>query len=131
MSEPADFDGLQGLCATVIPQLSGVVDGSLKLSADEQTHVSSCLRCQAELVRYRKLLRALHDLRTHVVHPAPGLLAQVLDRIGENGERRAVRSILTGRRAAYTGGIAVAAVAGVTGAILLGTRSRRSSKKAA
>ena len=39
---------------------------------------TQCLRCQAELVQYRKLLRALHDLRTEVLEPAPGLLAEVL-----------------------------------------------------
>ena len=35
-------------------------------------HVERCLRCQAELVQYRKLLRALQRLRTEVLDPAPG-----------------------------------------------------------
>jgi len=125
------------VCAGLVDRLSGVVDGSSSLQADEEAHVASCLICQGELMRYRRLLRALHDLRTNIVQPAPGFLAEVLDNIAERGERRAMRSLITGRRAAYTSGIAVAAVAGVTGAILLTGKGRlpvkgfRGPKKAA
>ena len=55
-------------------------------------------------MQYRKLLRALHDLRTEVLEPAPGLLTEILGHLEEAGERRAVRSLLTGRRVAYLGG---------------------------
>ena len=47
-------------------------------SASARRHVERCLRCQAELVQYRKLLRALRALRTEVLEPAPGLLADIL-----------------------------------------------------
>ena len=70
-----------------------------------------CLRCQAELARYRKMLRGLQLLRTRYLEPAPGLLAQTLAAIEEAGERQAVRSILSGRRLAYAGAIGGAAVA--------------------
>ena len=40
-----------------------------------QRHVESCLRCQAELARYRRMLRALQLLRTQFLEPTPGLLA--------------------------------------------------------
>jgi hypothetical protein len=112
----------------VFVKLSGVVDASEALSVSEQRHVEFCLQCQAELVRYRKLLRALHDLRTTVIQPTPGLLANILDNLGERGERRAVRSIMTGKKVAYTGGLAVATVAGVTGALLLAGRARGKGK---
>jgi hypothetical protein len=120
------------LHANVIARLPAVVDNDDVLSPIERGHVDSCLQCQAELVRYRKLLRALHDLRTNVIQPAPGLLADILDGLAERGERRAIRSLVTGRRAAYTGGIAVATIAGVTGVVLLAGRSRgRTTRKAA
>lgn len=131
MPEPSDLSAHRAMCDAVLPKLAGVVDDGLVLSSPESAHVQSCLACQAELVRYRKLLRALHDLRTTVVRPAPGLLADILDNLGERGERRAIRSIVTGRRAAYTGGIAVAAVAVGTGALLLAGRTRRPGGHAA
>jgi hypothetical protein len=132
MSEQAEFKTHTSLCARVMPKLAGVVDGDETLSSEEQAHVESCLQCQAELVRYRKLLRALHELRTNVIRPVPGLLAGILDNLGEKGERRAVRSLLTGKRMAYTGGLAVATAAGLAGAVLLAGRGRgKGAKKAA
>ncbi len=131
MPELSDHEPFQRNCGNVLDKLAGVVDGDVSLQADDRRHVESCLKCQAELVRYRRLLKAMHDLRTHVVQPHPGLLADILDNLGERGERRAIRGMLTGRKAAYTGGLAVAAVAGVTGAVLLAGRSKKNSKRAA
>lgn len=116
----------------VIAKIPGVVDGSALLTHSEQSHAETCADCKAEILRYRKLLRALHDLRTVVIHPAPGFLADVLAGIAEKGEQKALRSIVTGRRMAYAGGLAIATVAGVTGAVLLAGRSKsRPVKKAA
>ena len=84
---------------------------------------SDCLRCQAELVQYRRLLRALRALRTEVLEPAPGLLAEVLADLEAAGERRAIRSLLSGRRAAYLGGLAAATAAGAAGAIVFAARA--------
>lgn len=88
-------------------------------------HVEQCLRCQTELVQYRRLLRALQTLRTEVLEPAPGLLADILATVEQAGERHAVRALLSGRRAAYLGGLAAATAAGAAGALVLATRSRR------
>ena len=74
-------------------------------------------------MQYRKLLRALHNLRTEVLEPAPGLLPEILATLEAAGERHALRSMLTGRRLAYAGGIAAAAAAGAAGALLLATRT--------
>lgn len=125
-SDPTNRDDLHG---RVFPLLAGAVDGGTVLSLEEQRHAESCLQCQAELVRYRKMLRALHDLRTSVIRPAPGLLADILDNLAEKGEQQAIRSILSGRKAAYAGGIAVATVAGVAGAVILIGRGRSSRGK--
>lgn len=115
-----------------LAKIPGVVDGSAVLAHKEQHHMEHCTACKAEIMRYRKVLRALHELRTAVIRPAPGLLADVLDGIAEKGEQRALRSIVTGRRAAYVGGLAVATVAGVTGAVLLAGRGKsKPLKKAA
>ena len=78
-------------------------------------------------MQYRRLLRGLHTLRTEVLEPAPGTLTgDPRPPRSRPGERRAMRSMLTGRRGAYVGGIAVAtAAAGAAGAVVLAGRARR------
>lgn len=113
-------------CEEISDRLPGIVDGADEADRAVLTHVDGCLRCQAELVQYRRLLKSLHQLRTDVLEPAPGLLADVLAHVERAGERQAIRSLLTGRRAAYGVGIAAAATAAGVGAILLSNRARKS-----
>lgn len=113
-------------CDAVAAHLPAVVDGDERAPAPVVRHVERCLRCQAELAQYRKLLRLLHQLRTEVLEPAPGLLADLLAAIEAAGERRAIRSLLHGRRIAYIGGIAAAtAAAGAAGVLVAVSRARR------
>lgn len=112
-------------CATVAPSLAEVADGTVSLSPAARAHVEQCLRCQAELVQYRKLLRAMRALRAEVLEPAPGLVAEILSGLESAGERRAVRALISGRAVAYLGGLAAATAAGAAGAIVLAHRSRR------
>jgi hypothetical protein len=118
-------------CEEVAELLPGIIDGTHRADGRVRRHVESCLRCQAELVQYRKLLRALHTLRTDVLEPSPGLLSSVLANLEEVGERGAIRSLILGRRAAYVGGLAVATVAaGAAGTLVLISRSRRAPRVA-
>lgn len=88
-------------------------------------HIESCLRCQAEVAQYRKLIKALRSLRDELVAEPTGLVGGILVRLEEAGERQAVRSLLAGHRR-YVGGIAVAtAAAGAGAVVLLVSRSRR------
>jgi anti-sigma factor RsiW len=112
-------------CASVADALPGIVDGLAVADLELRRHVETCLRCQAELAQYRKLLKALHALRTEMLEPAPGMLPDILASLGAAGERRAMRHLLSGRRAAYVGGIAAATAAGAAGAIVLASRHRR------
>lgn len=119
-------------CEAVAAVLPQVVEGGEAADRDVVRHVESCLRCQAELAQYRRLLRVLHQLRTEVLEPSPGLLAEILAGLGEAGERGAIRSLLRGRRVAYLGGLAVAAgAAGAAGAIVLANRSHRRTARLA
>jgi hypothetical protein len=119
-------------CDEVTELLPGVVDGSRPAADAVARHVDHCLRCQAELVQYRRLLRTLRQLRTDVLEPAPGLLTDILANIEAAGERRAIRSLVRGRRAAYVGGIAAAATAAsAAGAIVLVSRARRRNMRLA
>jgi hypothetical protein len=122
-------DGIR--CEEVAELLPGVIDGTHRSDRRMRRHVESCLRCQAELVQYRRLLRALHTLRTDVLEPAPGLLSSVLANLEEVGERGAIRSLMAGRKGAYIGGLAVAtAAAGAAGAVVLLNRARRAPRAA-
>ena len=112
-------------CDHVAEMLPELVDGNGRAGPRVLGHVETCLRCQAELAQYRRLLRALRQLRTEVLEPAPGTVAGILAGLGEAGERGAVRSLLVGRRAAYVGGIAVATAAAGAGAIVVASRGRR------
>ena len=112
-------------CEDVADRLSLVAEGSIRLDGGARRHVESCLRCQAEVVQYRKLLRALHAMRTEVLEPAPGLVSDILAALEEAGEKHAIRSMLSGRRVAYVGGIAAATAAGAAGAIVFATLTRR------
>jgi len=113
-------------CEDVSAALPAIVDGGDEADRRIQLHVARCLRCQAELAHYRMLLRTLRLLRTDYLEPAPGLLGSILTGIEEAAERGAIRSILSGRRAAYLGGVAVAATAaGAAGTIVLVSRASR------
>ena len=118
-------------CDHVADRLPQIVDGSERAAPDVLAHVEACLRCQAELVQYRKLLKALRQLRTDVLEPAPGTLTAILANLEAVGERGAMRSLLNGRRGAYLGGLAAAtAAAGAAGAIVLASRGRRKMRLA-
>jgi anti-sigma factor RsiW len=124
----ADGRGAGVTCASVAAALPGIVEGLAVADLELRRHVETCLRCQAELAQYRKLLKALHSLRTQVLEPAPGMLPDILAALEAAGERRAMRHLLSGRRAAYVGGIAAATAAGAAGAIVLATRHRHRNR---
>lgn len=112
----------------VADMLPGLVDGSVSVDDRTRSFIEADLRCQAELARYRRLLRTLEHLRTRYLEPSPGLLAATLAAIAEESERRVVRSIVTGRRLAFAGAVGGAAVAaGAAATAVLVARSRRRS----
>lgn len=113
-------------CEAIAESLPGVIDGTARLDRAERRHVEQCLRCQAELAQYRKLLRAMQALRSDVGAVPDGLVGTILAHVETAGERGAVRATLSGRRVAYLGGIAAAATAaGAGAAIVLVSRGRR------
>ena len=111
-------------CEELTEVLAQAAEEGHVLDLRARAHVDTCLRCQAELAQYRKLLKALQQLRTEVLAPAPGLVTDVLVRLEERGERKAVKSILEGRKAAYITGIAAATMAAGGAAALVYTRRK-------
>ena len=111
---------LNALSTPLLAEFSAALDRA------DRRHVERCLRCQAELAQYRKLLRAMHGLRSVTASEPVGLVTDVIAHLEAAGERRAVRAALTGRKVAYIGGIAAAATAaGAGAAIVLVTRGRK------
>ncbi len=117
-------------CDDVAELLAEAADGSVALEPAAARHVERCLRCQAEAVQYRKLLRALHTMRTEVLEPDAGLFGDILAHLVAGGERQAVRSMLRGRRIAYVSGIAAATAAAGAGAIIVAAASRSKRSRA-
>lgn len=112
-------------CDEIGERLAEAAAGNLLLDGPARDHVGECLRCQAEMVQYRRMLRLLRNLRTEVLEPAPGEVAGVLAAVAAAGEQRAVDGLLRGRRVVYVGGIAAAAATAAGGALVLASRSRR------
>lgn len=98
--------------------LSELADGTADLDPDLARRLGEDLRFQAELVQYRKLLRAMKVLRVEVYEPDDSLVAEVLAGL-DDADRAGLLSVITGRRAAYLGGIAAATAAGVGTAFVL------------
>ena len=108
-------------CEAIAELLPRVVDDPRAVDRRTVRHVTSCLRCQAELARYHGLLRRLHQLRSHHPDPPAGLIGEVLDALDAPVTRRTVRSVLAGRRLAYGGGAALGTLGiGVTVAMVIG-----------
>jgi anti-sigma factor RsiW len=104
---------------------------AVELPPEMRAHVETCLRCQAELARYRKLIRALAMLRTRYLEPAPGAMAATLAALSVGAERRAARAVLSGRRLAYAGAIGGTVATAATVAALVARKRRGSALGAA
>lgn len=113
-------------CEQLADDLAGMADGSVTLDRRRQRHVGSCLRCQADLVQHRRILRALRTMRTELLEPAPGLLADILTALeAGHGGQAARMAVANRRRVVYLSGIAAATAAGAAGAIVVASRYRR------
>jgi hypothetical protein len=97
-------------------------DHDLAAAAD---HLARCLRCQAELVAYRRILRHLRGLRHDEVRSPPGGLAAVLASLQAAAlEEQAVGANRVWR-VARLGGITVATAAATTAGVLVWMSRRR------
>ena len=107
-------------CDTVSLELAEAADGSVVLAECTQSHLDRCLRCQAEQVQYRKLLRGLESLRAHHLTPEDGLLEEILASVQPLATIHKLHRLNhKHRKVAYIGSIAAA---GAAGAIVLATR---------
>lgn len=110
-------------CERIAGSLPALVDDPHLLDPDDRGHVEGCLRCQADLARYRRIRRAMAAMRAEPVPVDPSALSGVLERLEFAAERREHHRTV-GRRAASFVGLAAATAAGVGGVLALATRRR-------
>ena len=107
-------------CDQVSILLAASADESAVLQPEPARHVASCLRCQAEAVQYRRLLRDLGAMRHQLVAPDARMLDEIL--AGARPLAEVTKLHRKARRKAVIGGFAAAATAGAAGAIVIATR---------
>ncbi len=96
----------QRVCSDVADVLAGY-DELEFLPVGVKPHVESCLRCQAELVGFRRLRKSMLDLADVPVPVDPSLQHRImfaLDGVDHRAERRVIRAT-----AVTLGGLAAAA----------------------
>ncbi len=101
-------------CAAAAPWLAAVASGEGGTPRRLRAHIATCLSCQAEVARYRRLRRHLRSLRFDAVDPDPSLYVEVLAAVdgmvtADHGGHVVLRTV------AYVGGISVATAAGAAG----------------
>ena len=101
-------------CREAVDAVGQIAAGETDLDPQAAAHVSGCLRCQAEVAAYRRVLRLMRAMRDDDTAVPAGSLAdllEALDMAGEDGLAPAAGSWAV--RAAYVGGITAAGAAGV------------------
>jgi hypothetical protein len=95
--------------ADAVPQIAAGEDGVEPRAA---AHVRTCLRCQAELAAYRRILRIMRSMRHEIVPTSGQNLADLL-RALHDAELADGQTTSWAVRAAYVGGITAAGAAGM------------------
>jgi len=110
-------------CRDVSDLLPAILDGEARSDLRVTGHVEGCIACQAELARYRRVVRLLHQLRAYRIDPPDGTVGDVIAALEQVAERRMVRFALRGRRLAYAGALLAAPTAAALG-LSVARRSR-------
>jgi len=107
----------------VLAEAAPYPDRDLPLAASH--HIEGCLRCQAELAQYRKLLRSLTALRSVEIEPDPTLLDEILEAL--RPPAAVLKFKRRDRRKAILKGVGAAAATGAAGAIVAVSKLNRST----
>jgi hypothetical protein len=109
-----------GDCRDAVDAIAQIAAGDEDVDETLAGHVRQCLRCQAEVAAYRRILRTMRSMRQETVPPPAGSVAAVLAAL----EATHGQSTWAGR-AVYLGGITVAtAAAGAAGVLVWMSRRR-------
>ena len=101
-------------CRSAVDAVVQIAAGEDGVEPEAGAHVATCLRCQAEVAAYRRVLRTMHAMRADSVPVYPGHLAELLralESAAADGTIPAGASWAV--RAACVGGLTAAGAAGV------------------
>jgi hypothetical protein len=107
----------------VLAEVAPSDDAALPLATSH--HLEGCLRCQAELAQYRKLLRGLSSLRDVEVTPDATLLDEILEALRPPAPVLKLKR--RDRRKAILKGVGAAAATGAAGAFVAVSKLNRST----
>ena len=114
-----------GECREAADTIAQIAADETDFDEKAAVHVAQCLRCQAEVAAYRRILRHLHGIRDDGIAPPVGSLAAVLAALEVASVEHNVGSPTWVVRAAYVGGITVVtAAAGAAGVMVWMSRRR-------
>ena len=100
-----------GECRTVAEVIPQFAAGDAEVDGRAVDHIEACLRCQAEVAAYRRILRHLHALHDEGIAPPVGSLAAVLAALDAAADQRPASANLghpgryrRGDHGSYSGG---------------------------
>ena len=114
-----------GDCGGAADAIAQIAAGDEDIDPEASTHIAECLRCQAEVAAYRRILRHLRALRHDVAAPPAGGLAAVLAALEAAAVEQHAGGTTWAVRAAYVGGITVATAAAGAAGVLVWMNRRR------
>lgn len=124
MHAPVEAARRRAECAIAAEWLPALATGDAEAGPRVERHVTTCLRCQADMARYRRLRRTLRGWSEAGIEPGPDVLPAILASLERAGGRRV--PVTAGRRTVYVGGVAVA-TAGAAAGVLVWVNRRRPS----
>lgn len=100
-------------CREAVDAVAMIAAGEDGVDDCAAAHVGSCLRCQAEVAAYRRVLATMRLMRGDEFPLPGGLIAEALDALHASGAPVGEGAPLWAVRAAYVGGITAASAAGM------------------
>ena len=110
-------------CSGISLSLAAAVGPCETLPPAVARHVARCLRCQADVVRYRRIRRTMLTMADDVVAVHDAEIDALLEQLRPDATVHRIHG--PNRRKVYISGIAAAATAGAAGAIVIASRLSR------
>lgn len=101
-------------CRDALDAVASIAAEEPGVDPEAGAHVATCLRCQAEVAAYRRVLRTMRAMKLDVLPVPPGHLAEVLRAIEAAAEDETLSAGASRAvRAACVGGLTAAGAAGM------------------
>jgi hypothetical protein len=117
-------------CDQAAQALPRLLDRTRRADRQVVRHVDTCLRCQAEMAKYRGMRRLLEQVRAQHPQLPPGAVGSVLAAIEEWAGQEVARPAAGGRRVVLVGGVAVVAMGATAATVVLAVGRGRSARAA-